>query len=108
MRLRVRSLALLSGLRIQRCCSCGVLALIRPLAWESPYAEKAVLEKAKQTNKQTNKKGSAYLKSHGIWKLVHFLSLEIGFLIFYKKQVTCTYVVKVSQSSICLHLFPIQ
>ena len=57
MRLQVRSLALLSGLRIQRCCGCGVghrrssdlvflwlwyrlaaTAPIRPLAWEPPYA----------------------------------------------------------------------
>ena len=62
MRLRVRSLALLSGLRIQRCLSCGVgrrhgsdptllwlwcrlaaTAQIRPLAWEPPYAASAAL-----------------------------------------------------------------
>ena len=68
MRMRVRSLALLSRLRIWR-VSCGVgrrcglnlswlwlwrrpaaAALIRPLAWEPPYASGAVLKK--QTNKQ--------------------------------------------------------
>ena len=54
MRMRVRSLALLSGLRIQRCgvgrrhgldpellwlwCRLATVALIRPLAWELPYA----------------------------------------------------------------------
>ena len=67
MRLRARSLASLSGLRIQRCLSCGVgcrrgsdptllwlwhrlvaTALIRPLAWEPPYARGAALEKGKR------------------------------------------------------------
>ena len=35
---------------------------IRPLVWESPYAEGAALEKAKrqQTNKQTNKQMKMY------------------------------------------------
>jgi len=68
MRLRVQSLALLSGLRIWHChemqCRCGVgcrrgsdlallwlwhrlaaVALIRPLAWESPYAMGMALKK---------------------------------------------------------------
>ena len=68
MRLRVQSLALLSGLKIQRCpVSCGVgpsrgsdpellwlwprpvaIALIGPLAWEPPYAAGSALEKAKR------------------------------------------------------------
>ena len=70
--MQVRSLASLSGLRIGVAVSCGVgrrfgldpallwlwhspasTALIRPLAWEPPYAAGAALEKAKQTNKQT-------------------------------------------------------
>ena len=72
--MRVRSLALLRGLRIRRCCElCGVghrcgsdptllwlwlrpatTALIRPIAWEPPQAEGVALEKTK-TSKQTNK-----------------------------------------------------
>ena len=36
-------------------CRPAAIALIRPLAWEPPYATGAALEKAKrQTNKQTN------------------------------------------------------
>ena len=69
MRLRVRSLASLSGLRIW-CChelwcrsktwllSCiavavgwQLLAPIRPLAWEPPYAVSAALEKTKKKKK---------------------------------------------------------
>ena len=64
MRLRVRCLALLSGLRIWHCCERGIghrrvsdLALpwlwrgpaatapIRPLAWELPYAAGAALKR---------------------------------------------------------------
>ena len=64
MRLRVRSLALLNGLRICVAVSCGVggrrgsdpvllwlwhrpaaTALIRPLAWEPPYVVGVALEK---------------------------------------------------------------
>ena len=67
MRLQVRSLALLSGLRIGVAVSCDVgrrrgsdpallwlwrrpvaTAPIRPLAWEPPYAKGAALEKAKR------------------------------------------------------------
>ena len=67
MRLWVRPLALLSGLRIQ-CgvgCRCGsdpellclwyslvATTLIRPLAWEPPYAAGAALEKAKRRKKK--------------------------------------------------------
>ena len=40
--MKVRSLAFLSGLRIRRCgelwCWLVAVALIRPLAWEPPYA----------------------------------------------------------------------
>ena len=67
MRLWVRSLALLSGLRI-RCChelwcrsqtrlgfgiavALAATAPIRPLAWEPPYATEAALEKAKRQKK---------------------------------------------------------
>ena len=74
MRFRVQSLALLSGLRIWRCCElwcrlqmrsdpallwlwCRLVATapIIPLAWESPYAAGAAQEIAKRqkTNKQT-------------------------------------------------------
>src|SRR5512136_595540 len=78
MRLRVRSLPLLSGLTIRRCLSCGVgcrrgsdpallwlwhrpvaTALIRPLAWELPYAAGAAQEIATTTTttkKKTKKK----------------------------------------------------
>jgi len=67
MRLQVRSLALLSGLRIQCCdelwcrCRCSsdlvllwlwdrpaATAPIRPLAWKSPYAAGEALEKTKK------------------------------------------------------------
>ena len=77
MRLRVPSLASLSGLRIRRCCELegvgrrsgsdpkllwlwrrlAATALIRPLAWEPPYAMGAAQEKAKRQNKkQKNEK----------------------------------------------------
>ena len=65
MRLRVRSLALLSGLRIQVAVSCGVgrrcgsallwlwprpaaTALIRSLAWEPPYAADVAIKNMKE------------------------------------------------------------
>ena len=70
MRLRGRSLPLLSGLMIRVAVSCGVghrrgldpallwlwcrpatIALIRPLAWEPPYAAGAALEDAKRQKK---------------------------------------------------------
>ena len=35
-------------------CRPAVTALIRPLAWEPPYAEGVALEKAKKYSKQTN------------------------------------------------------
>ena len=66
MRLRVQSLAFLSGLRIQHCCelwcrwqmwlgsgvAVAATALIRPLAWKPPYAMGAPLEKAKRPKKE--------------------------------------------------------
>ena len=73
MRLQVQSLALISGLRISVAVSCSVgrrpgsdpallwpwcrpaaTALIRPLAWEPPYATGAALKGQKTKKKQTN------------------------------------------------------
>jgi len=70
MRLQVPSLALLSGLRIWHCREMGcrlqtrldlallwlwhrlaIVALIRPLAWEPPYAVGVALEKTTTTKK---------------------------------------------------------
>ena len=78
-RLRVRSLALLSGLRIRRwgelwCRSQTQLrsrtavatALIRPLAWEPPYAMGAALEKVKRPPKKRKKKRK--IKKEENWK----------------------------------------
>ena len=57
MRLRVRSLALLIGLRIWRCrelwCRPAATAPIRPLAWEPPYAAGAAQEMAKKKEADT-------------------------------------------------------
>jgi len=75
MRLRVQSLALLSGLRIQHCRELWYRGLrhgpdpallwlrhrpvatapIRPLAWKPPYAMGAALEKDKKTKKNSFK-----------------------------------------------------
>ena len=38
-----------------RTCRPEATALIRPLAWEAPYAAGAAQEVAKRQNKQTNK-----------------------------------------------------
>ena len=52
MRMWVRSLALLSGLRIQHCCElwCRLAAPapIQPLAWEPPYVGSAALGRKKK------------------------------------------------------------
>ena len=52
MRLQVRSLASLSGLRIQPCCGLwcrpAATALIRPLAWKHLYATGAALKSKKK------------------------------------------------------------
>ena len=58
----VRSLALLSRLRIWRCpglwcrsqmqLGSGIDMVIRPLAWEPPYAVSAALEKTKKKKKK--------------------------------------------------------
>ena len=59
MRLRVRSLTLLSGLRIRRCrelwCRPAATAPIGPLAWEPPYAKGTALEKTKKKRKRKKK-----------------------------------------------------
>ena len=61
MRTQVQSLALLSGLRIQRClelwCRLVAAALIQPLAWEPPYALGAAL-KDTHTQKYTKVESS--------------------------------------------------
>ena len=76
MKLWVQSLALLSGLRIRHCVSCGVgcrrgsdpallwlwcrlvaTAPIGPLAWEPPYAAGAAQEIAKRPKKKKKKYG---------------------------------------------------
>ena len=68
MNLRVRSLSLLSGLRIWCCgelwCRLTATAPIRPLAWEPPCAEGAALEKAKRQkqNKTKNTTSNSILK----------------------------------------------
>ena len=71
MKMQVRSLASLSGLKIRRChelwcrwqmllgfmllwCRLAATALIQLLDWEHPYANGGALER--QKNKQTNKK----------------------------------------------------
>ena len=64
MRLRVRSLALLSGLTIQHCSDLVLLWLwrrlkatapIQPLAWEPPYAAGAAQEIATTTTTKKTK-----------------------------------------------------
>ena len=63
MKLRARSLASLSGLRIWRCHELGcrlqtrlgsgiVIAPIRPLAWEPPYAAGALKQNEKKKKKE--------------------------------------------------------
>ena len=73
MRLRVPSLASLSGLRIQSCCELlcrsqtrldpallwlwrrpAAVALIRPLAWKPPYDVGVALKRTKDQKKKTN------------------------------------------------------
>ena len=81
MRLRVRSLPLLSGLTISVAVSCGVgcrrgsdlvllwlwhrlvaTAPIRPLAWEPPCAAGAAQQMAKDKKKKRGKKEGIYVK----------------------------------------------
>ena len=53
----VQSLASLSGLRIWCChelwCRAAAVALIRPLAWEPPYAVGAALKKTKRLKEKS-------------------------------------------------------
>ena len=55
----VRSLALLSGFRIWCChalwCRQATAALIRPLAWEPPYASGAALKSKKKKERKKRK-----------------------------------------------------
>ena len=52
--MQVQSLVLLSGLKIWHChelwCRLAAVALIGPLAWESPYAIGAALKKQNNNN----------------------------------------------------------
>ena len=56
MKRQVRSLALLSGLRIRNCCELwwklAASTPIRPLAWELPYAADAALKRHIHTQKK--------------------------------------------------------
>ena len=73
MRMQVRSLASISGLRIWCCCGCGVghrhgldlallwlwyrpaaTALNQPVAWEPPYAVRVALKKDQKKKKKKN------------------------------------------------------
>ena len=58
----VRSLALLSGLRIWRChelwCRPAATAPVRPLAWEPPYAEGAAALKRQKDQKKNVVEGT--------------------------------------------------
>ena len=43
-------------------------ALIRPLAWEPPYATGAALEKGKETRKKKKKEKKQYLNKENMWE----------------------------------------
>ena len=67
-------------------CRPAAPALIRPLAWELPYAVGAVLKRQKQTNKQVllmnicekikNKNTDHELKNWKVWEKVKQLSIR--------------------------------
>ena len=61
MRLQVRSLASLSGLRIWHCrelwCRPAAVAPTGPLAWETPCAMDAALKKKKKKRQKTGRDG---------------------------------------------------
>ena len=105
MRMRVGSLALLSGLRIRHChgvglklasdpvllwlwCRPAAVALIRPLAWELPSAEGAALkskqqQQQQQQNNNSNKHTSPKCQSQGsalLWiqTITSFLNISIA------------------------------
>ena len=90
MRLRVQSLASLSGLRIQHCQSCSVgrrcssdpmllwlwrrlaaVALIRPLAWEPPYAAGLALKKTKDKREKKEEEAAVILLTYSNSQQVH-------------------------------------
>ena len=93
MRLRVGSLASISGLRIQRCCELwhrlqtwlgadvsvamyrpAAITLIRPLAWEPPYATGAAL-KSKKKKKKEKKERKKQKKKYNYEVLCYALSI---------------------------------
>ena len=100
MKMWVRSLASLRGLRIRHCVSCGVshrrswdavllhlwhrlaaTAPIQPLAWEPLYAEGYALKRQKQTNQQktnqqTNKKPTNQPNKQNVCYLVWMVLYE--------------------------------
>ena len=106
MRLWVRSLALLSGLRIWRCLSCSVghrhgsylallclwwrpvaTALIRPRAWELPYATGVALKR--QEKKKTTKQNSFWYVIGPICKHIIFLFIQVTNIINKIKTEPC-------------------
>ena len=76
--MRVRSLPLLSELRIRRCrelwCGLAATAPIQPLAWEPPYVVGAALEKTKK-----KKKKSGILTCTDVSSLVVLSQMNTGF-----------------------------
>ena len=99
MSMRVRSLALLSGLRSSIAVSCGVgcrrgshpalkwlwlevAALIRPLAWEHPYAACVALKKQKKKERKEMTSYNSMVFKPLIQSLLLFLILYL-YLLFY-------------------------
>ena len=99
MRLRLQSLASLSGLRIRVAMTCGIgrrcgsdpallclwcrlaaVALIRPLAWKPPYATGAALKskKKKGRKKETHIWAQAMLFGLGCGDFRPFQQMELG------------------------------
>ena len=97
MRLWVRSLALLSGLRIWHCCECGVsrrcgldpallwrwcrpaaVAWIGPLAWEPPCAAGVALKSKKRKKK---KKTGCYSSNQVVPQRISLITRYILFLL---------------------------
>ena len=62
--------------QIPRCCGSGIgqraTTLIRPLAWEPPYAADAALEKAKGQKKKKEKKRKEKKKIHALYESYTF------------------------------------
>ena len=82
MRIQVRSLASLSGLRIRFChelwCRLGAVTPVRPLAWELPCAAGAALKKRKNGNHWLA------LKYYLLWK--HDPNKHVKINIFFPKS----------------------